>query len=61
MDDTDSFDLGESENQIRLIDLKIDKIENKIRDFQSGKITLSDEDIAKAEVELMLYIKKKKK
>ena len=33
--DTDPFDMGESENQIRLIDLKIDKIENKIRDFQS--------------------------
>ena len=59
--DTDPFDMGESENQIRLIDLKIDKIENKIRDFQSGKITLSDEDIAKAEVELdALYQKKEK-
>lgn len=59
--DTDPFDMGESENQIRLIDLKIDKIENKIRNFQSGKITLSDEDIAKAEVELdALYQKKEK-
>lgn len=59
--DTDPFDMGKSENQIRLIDLKIDKIENKIRDFQSGKITLSDEDIAKAEVELdALYQKKEK-
>ena len=59
--DADPFDLGEAENQIRLIDLKIDKIENKIRDFQSGKITLSDEDVTKAEVELdALYQKREK-
>lgn len=57
----DPFDLGESGNQLRLIDLKIDKLETKIKGAQEGKIKLSDEDIAKAEVELdKLYNKKQK-
>ena len=57
----DQFDLGKSENQLRLIDLKIDKLETKIKNAQKGKIELSDEDIAKAEVELdRLYNQKEK-
>lgn len=57
----DPFDLGESGNQIRLIEFKIDKLEAKIKGVQKGKIELSDEDIAKAEVELdRLYNQKEK-
>ena len=57
----DQFDFGKSENQLRLIELKIDKLETKIKKAQKGKIELSDEDIAKAEVELdRLYNQKEK-
>lgn len=57
----DPFNLGESGNQVRLIELKIDKLEAKIKGAQKGKIKLNDEDIAKAEVELdRLYNQKEK-
>ena len=59
--DEDPFDLGESENLIILIETKIDKLEDKIKNFQEGKIELNDEDISKIEVELdKLYNQKEK-
>ena len=55
------FDYGKTQNELNLVNLQIDKIENKLQSFQDGKITLSDEDIKKSEVELdKLYDKKEK-
>lgn len=57
----DPFDEGEVQNKINLVDIQIKTLEDRIKQFDNGKIELNDEELYKIETKLdQLYAKKEK-